>query len=392
MVSINSLRNSTSPEAAVQYDWIIAVVSYITGSVLAAWGINSMKVGLDNKSSATASKSRATSRSAGEEALLASTYGSTAVVRQQSSSSSASRCRCCCCVQLLLRLMPAKWYGGVALLLVGQMFIMPAFALADQSLLTPIGSCQFVVNVIYVFAVLKVNPGCGALFAVLCIVLGSIAVVLGSNHEDEDDDTTVDDLLLLYTNNKPFEYYLIGLAVLFVVATAVPALTIVLCAVRRTCRRSDANAFASSSAQRFAYDLDESRDGQPQGGVAAVAAVPAVGETLRSGATVERAHTPARVANSNWFGFWFVVSSACVGSHSMTFVKSVMTVAMAAMPPPLGTSNYAGLARWEPYVLGLAMCCCALWWTVRMNVALARFNQLFIVSTLQVIWLLFTTW
>mgnify|MGYP006190804467 FL=1 len=65
MVSINSLRNSTSPEAAVQYDWIIAVVSYITGSVLAAWGINSMKVGLDNKSSATASKSRATSRSAG---------------------------------------------------------------------------------------------------------------------------------------------------------------------------------------------------------------------------------------------------------------------------------------------------------------------------------------
>ena len=93
---------------------------------------------------------------------------------------------------------------------------------------------------------------------------------------------------------------------------------------------------------RFAYDLDESRDGQPQGGVAAVAAVPAVGETLPSGATVERAHTPARVANSNWFGFWFVVSSACVGSHSMTFVKSVMTVAMAAMPPPLGTSNYAG--------------------------------------------------
>ena len=84
----------------------------------------------------------------------------------------------------------------------------------------------------------------------------------------------------------------------------------------------------------------------------------------------------------NILGFCFVYSSAAVGSQSVTLFKSLSTMIRDTM------SGENQLDSWFFYVVLVGAVLVAVFWVNRMNLALKKFNALFIIPVLQVNWII----
>ena len=87
----------------------------------------------------------------------------------------------------------------------------------------------------------------------------------------------------------------------------------------------------------------------------------------------------------NILGFCFVYSSAVVGSQSVTLFKSLSTMIRDTM------SGENQLDSWFFYVVLVAGVAVAVFWVNRMNLALKKFNALFIIPVLQVNWIILSS-
>ena len=403
--------------------WAAAIGLYLIGSFLAAMGINTMKYAMDTDEAVKAAKASegapllGSSQGAAESdessgfAATSDTYSALeanddSVLGASKNNGSASvvdaprgmeklktdlakaltprrdRCRCCCdCAYSALgptagavldivmwpaRLFPLLWYVGIASLLLGQVFVFPSFALANQSVLCTLGSVQFPLNLLFVVVVLKARPPLLSWIGVGLIVIGDSLVVGFSKNSDKE--LNVEALQSLWTDNAENQIYLV---VLF----SVGALCFVL---------------------SFVFQLVAPR-------VACLAKLGGVDDatlaSARSGNEAAAAEDVTKtLAASNVVGFFFALSSAIFGSQCMTFVKSVMEVASIAVGPCVADPNNAcpnnrrfdGLVHVYFYLCIAVVLGTGIWWGVRLNMALARFNQVFIVSMMQVSWTLTT--
>lgn len=247
--------------------WTAAIGLYLVGSFLAAMGINTMKYAMDKDEAAEAARASegapllgsskdaaerdessgfaATSDSsysaleANDDSVLGAskTTGSAPVVEALSGMEKVKadlaeamkprrdRCRCCCdCAYGVLgptagaaldiamwpaRLFPLLWYVGIAGLLLGQVFVFPSFALANQSVLCTLGSVQFPLNLLFVVVVLKARPPLLSWIGVGLIVIGDSLVVGFSKNSDKELD--VGALQNLWTDNAENQIYLVVL-------------------------------------------------------------------------------------------------------------------------------------------------------------------------------------
>lgn len=87
----------------------------------------------------------------------------------------------------------------------------------------------------------------------------------------------------------------------------------------------------------------------------------------------------------NLLGFCFVYSSAVVGTQSVTLFKSLSTMLRDS------SSGDNQLDSWFFYVVLVAAVCVAVFWVNRMNLALKKFNALFIIPVLQVCWVMLSS-
>ena len=256
-----------------------------------------------------------------------------------------------------VRAFPPLWWFGLVAFLGGQLSLLPTFAYAKQSLLCSLGSVCFPVNLLFVAICLRTQPPIMSWIGVCLIVSGDVLIVSSSSHQAASPPRTIAAMESLWTleENASNVVYVGAKIIAAALGFALPFFRER--KVRRAWRQENAAAVAAAAAM--------GRPGSVSDGEKAVV---------------------AKMLRSNFSGFCFAIASATLGSECMTFIKSCSLV----------VSEVTAQGSWEmiatPYfvtmvVLLLVM---SIWWGIRLQMALASFDQLFIVSTMQVCWTLST--
>ena len=256
-----------------------------------------------------------------------------------------------------IRGFPPLWWVGLGAFLSGQLVLLPTFAYAKQSLLCSLGSVCFPVNLLFVSIVLRTRPPCLSWGAVCLIVAGDVMVVSSSSSHAVSPPASLHAMQSLWTlnANAPNVVYVCAKALLCAAGFAVPYFRER--ALRRAWRAENPAAVAAAAAMK--------RPGARSDG---------------ENAAVD----DARSSNVN--GFCFAIASATAGSECMTFVKCISL----AFSDATARGDFSAL--FAPYFLLMLVLLAAMatWWGVRLQMALGKFDQLFIVSTMQVCWTLST--
>lgn len=214
------------------------------------------------------------------------------------------------------------WLAGVVLFIVGNVVNFVSFSFAAQSLLSALGSIQFVSNVVFARVLLHEVATKRMLFGTLLIILGNIVVVIYSSHESSGG-FTVDELKDMYTASG-YVGYISTLAVILVTAQAY-----------------------------YMYlmnKLEEEENGGPKLSLFSLQMIPTT----------------------------YALVSGCIGTQSVTLAKSMSEVMRTSTE---GDNQFSNYFTW---VIFCSWVVCMVFWVTRMNIALRRFDGLFIVPVLQV--------
>ena len=95
---------------------------------------------------------------------------------------------------------------GVAwtIFVLGNLLNFVSFSYASQTVLSSIGSVQFIANVIFIYILFKVSPTKQQLFGTLCVVIGNICIVLVANKSTYQVNSK--ELIQLFAENEYIAY------------------------------------------------------------------------------------------------------------------------------------------------------------------------------------------
>ena len=196
-----------------------------------------------------------------------------------------------------------------------------------QSLLAGLGSIQFITNVLCSSLILKHPVTTRVLYATFAIVLGNVLIVAFASHHS--DQLTVDELWELYTDNPPYQVYCVVLVVLVLVL--------------------------------YVYYKEMKKRLKAQHQLA----------------------RPGTLAHK-LLPFSYAAISAIIGTQSVLLAKSSSELVRTT----LGGNNQF----YYPftYFILTAWITSMVFWLYRMNAALRKFDGVFIIPVLQVVWTLFS--
>eukprot|EP00742_Colponemidia_sp_Colp-10_P006732 GILJ01007217.1.p1 GENE.GILJ01007217.1~~GILJ01007217.1.p1 ORF type:complete len:573 (-),score=53.10 GILJ01007217.1:273-1991(-) len=219
------------------------------------------------------------------------------------------------------------WWLGTLMFIVGNVLNFVALGLGPQSLLASLGSVQFVSNVAFIYFFLKQKVTRRVLFATTAIVAGNVLLVIFSSHDSSSHD--IEELKNLYT----------GIGYRAYICTVV-AVALLLHVVYKLMKRD------MSRRQQTDRDISTRR--------------------------------------SRFLGFCYAMTSAIIGTQSVILAKSTSGLLLTSIS---GDSQFGA---WFTYVILFAWLATIIFWIVRLNSALKRFDAIFIIPTLQVIWTIFS--
>ena len=254
------------------------------------------------------------------------------------------------------------WYIGFFLFFVGNVSNFISMGFTAQSLLAGLGSIQFITNVLCSSIILKHPVTTRVLYATFAIVVGNVLIVCFASHHS--DQLTVDQLWLLYTDNQPYQIYCVILVILVLIlyvyykVSCSPHLTLPLAPHRRRI-------------------LQLTR-------VCAVLSVyPYYQETKKH---LRQHHL--QVSPRSWayklLPFSYAAISAIIGTQSVLLAKSSSELVRTT----LGGKNQFNSPF--TYFILTAWITSMVFWLYRMNAALRKFDGVFIIPVLQVVWTLFS--
>lgn len=220
-----------------------------------------------------------------------------------------------------------EWQVGVTIMVGGGIANFVSFGFAPQSLLSALGSIQFVSNVFFAGFVLKERVSLRVVFATACIVAGCILIVVFGGSVQEV--LTVPELMSYYQSFAYIAYLVIAFALMVGFYT-----------LYRLGKRAKAK-------------------GEEEGAV-----VPAFWDRL----------LPVS----------FAMFCAPVGTQSVLFSKTLSILLRATVA---GDSQ---LGYWFTYVVLLAFIITAVFWVTRLNKSLKLFPAMVIVPTMQIGWTIFS--
>ena len=219
------------------------------------------------------------------------------------------------------------WYVGFTLFFVGNVSNFVSMGFTAQSLLAGLGSIQFITNVLCSSIILKHPVTTRVLYATFAIVVGNVLIVCFASHHS--DQLTVDQLWLLYTDNTPYQVYCVILVILVLLAYIY---------YKETKKRLKL-ARQQPSPRDWAYKL---------------------------------------------LPFSYAAISAIIGTQSVLLAKSSSELVRTT----LGGKNQFNSPF--TYFILTAWITSMVFWLYRMNAALRKFDGVFIIPVLQVVWTLFS--
>jgi drug/metabolite transporter (DMT)-like permease len=211
----------------------------------------------------------------------------------------------------------SKWWRiGMTTFIIGNFLNFASFSFANQSLLAALGSVQFVTNVAFGRFVLHLAISRKILIGTAIIVLANVVIV--NFTQDDGDGCTHTYSSTELANMYGETNYIVYLS---------------LCAV----------------AGVGSYAIFRYLDARPK-------------------------------PPMNILGICYVISSAVIGTQSVTLCKSLSTLIRVSLT---GNNQFT---HFFTYVILVCTICTAVFWVKRMNGALKKFDALFIIPVLQVFW------
>eukprot|EP00743_Colponemidia_sp_Colp-15_P002526 GILK01002738.1.p1 GENE.GILK01002738.1~~GILK01002738.1.p1 ORF type:complete len:410 (-),score=43.25 GILK01002738.1:41-1207(-) len=223
------------------------------------------------------------------------------------------------------------WNAGAALFAIGNVFNFIGLGMAPQTVLSSLGSIQFVSNVVFVAIVFKVPITLRIIGATMTIICGNVAILFSSTNENTES-RSITDLQSLYAR----EEYIIYISTVLGFALCLDI----------------AYRFMEKWAKRhgFPHNLDS---------------------TLS-------------LSKVRWLGLCYATSSGIIGTQSVLLSKSASELLHTSVT---GDSQFRD---WFTYLVLVLWVASMVFWLNRLNSALKKFDALFIIPTLQVVWTLFS--
>jgi uncharacterized membrane protein len=219
--------------------------------------------------------------------------------------------------ELFVKLGWSTWSAGVATFVCGNIINFISFSFAAQSLLAALGSVQFVSNVLFSVTLLRERVTSRTLLATSLIVFGNFFIV--GNSSKTSRSWTADELLELYSTPRYQSFVLVMVVIVLSLHWVYVSVT------------------------RAGYTYDD-----------CFRVIP----------------------------FSYAAVSAIIGSQSVLLAKSTSELVRSTLQ---GQDQFT---RPFSYVILLGWVLTMMFWLYRMNTALRRYDALFIVPVLQVIWTL----
>ena len=219
------------------------------------------------------------------------------------------------------------WYLGFFLFFVGNVSNFISMGFTAQSLLAGLGSIQFITNVLCSAVILKHPVTSRVLYATFAIVVGNVLIVTYASHHSEQ--LTVDQLWDLYTDNAAYQVYCAVLVVL------------VLCL--------------------YVYYKE-----------------------MKKRLRAQHRHAQPGTLAYKLLPFSYAAISAIIGTQSVLLAKSSSELVRTTLGGPnqfVFPFTYFILTAWITSMV---------FWLYRMNAALRKFDGVFIIPVLQVVWTLFS--
>ena len=219
------------------------------------------------------------------------------------------------------------WYLGFTLFFIGNVSNFISMGFTAQSLLAGLGSIQFITNVLCSSLILKHPVTTRVLYATFAIVVGNVLIVAFASHHS--DQLTVDQLWELYTDNPPYQVYCVVLVILVLIL--------------------------------YVYYKE-----------------------MKKRLKAQHQHARPGTLAYKLLPFSYAAISAIIGTQSVLLAKSSSELVRTT----LGGNNqfYSPFT----YFILTAWITSMVFWLYRMNAALRKFDGVFIIPVLQVVWTLFS--
>lgn len=220
------------------------------------------------------------------------------------------------------------WYCGSIFFVIGNIFNFISFSFAPQSLLAALGSAQFVSNVFFGKIILGENVTEKTIVATITIILGNALVIYSFSRGDDTSeipDLTANDILANF--DRTYSCFVFMLAVLFL----------------------------------FCWHTYH-----------------AINDRVERGELVM--HSQLILPTT------FAAYSAILGSHSVLFAKCLSILLRSAYTGNEGEEGQILSHTWFTQIIFVGWLVTITFWLRQMNSALIKFDGLFVIPVLQVMW------
>eukprot|EP00172_Hildenbrandia_rubra_P001494 Plantae.Rhodophyta-Hildenbrandia_rubra.ctg2060.p2 GENE.Plantae.Rhodophyta-Hildenbrandia_rubra.ctg2060~~Plantae.Rhodophyta-Hildenbrandia_rubra.ctg2060.p2 ORF type:complete len:435 (+),score=74.42 Plantae.Rhodophyta-Hildenbrandia_rubra.ctg2060:3473-4777(+) len=229
-----------------------------------------------------------------------------------------------------------KWLGGFALFVLGTAMSFGAFKFAAQSLLSGLGSVQFLSQVVFSKYVLHEKIEKYAYFGVGLIVVGCTFLVIFGAHDTKNYKP--EELAALYGRSE-YVCYFLGAGFLA-------------CVVSVAYRMMKQRIMRANGMSRF----DMKR---------------------------------ASIRERQILAVFFSIRSGIFGSQAVLLAKSLSMLLIQLLHPTPSYSN--PLRSYQTYFIILGFIAAAIYWVTRLNHGLRLFEAVYLIPMMQICWIFFST-
>jgi magnesium transporter len=229
-----------------------------------------------------------------------------------------------------------RWLAGFSIFVLGTAMTFGAFKFAAQSLLSGLGSVQFLSQVFFSRFILHEKVENYAYFGVALIFVGCIFIVIFGAHETKNYKP--EELAALYGRSE-YVCYMLGAGFLACVVG-------------------------------LAYSILKQR-------------------IMRENGLGRFDISKASIRQRQFLAALFSIKSALFGSQSVVLAKSLSMLLIQALHPSPAYSN--PIFSYQTYFIILGFAAAAIFWVTRLNHGLRLFDAVYLIPFMQIFWIIFST-
>eukprot|EP01084_Bolivina_argentea_P261226 441353_1 len=243
-----------------------------------------------------------------------------------------------------------------------------SFSYATQTVLSSLGSVQFIANIIFIYLLFKIYPTRRQISGTIFIIIGNICIVLVANKTTFKFDSQ--QLINLFTRTQYVSYLI-----------TIICLSIIFQVIYYYLHKQQLQSCKTTSNYRLSQSSDLDEQQQPTRRSPSIDSNP---ETKKYKYIYHKFHDFCVSKSALLIPTLYAFISAMIGSQSVVLAKSsslLITESIGADSQFNDPITYIFIISWS-----IAM----VFWLYRMNNALRKYEGVFIIPVLQVLWMLFS--